>query len=41
MENAAWHQAWINVVVTPTSCLTACVLGVAVGRMLVGLKGGA
>jgi CrcB protein len=40
MESAAWHQAWINVVVTPTLCLTSCVLGVAVARMLVGLKGG-
>jgi CrcB protein len=40
MESAAWHQAWINVVVTPTSCLTSCVLGIAVGRLLIGLKGG-
>ncbi|HWC03409.1 MAG TPA: fluoride efflux transporter CrcB [Methylomirabilota bacterium] len=40
MESAAWYQAWLNVVVTPASCLTACVLGIAVGRMLVGFRGG-
>ena len=40
IEDAAWHQAWINVVVTPAVCLTACLLGIAMGRMLVGLKGG-
>jgi CrcB protein len=39
METAAWHQAWLNVVITPTVCLTACVLGIAVGRLLVGVKG--
>ena len=41
VESAAWHQAWINVVLTPAACLTACVLGIAVGRMIVGFKGGA
>ena len=41
MENAAWHQAWINIIVTSTFCLTFCFLGTAVGRALVGLKGGA
>jgi fluoride exporter len=40
MEEAAWSQAWSNVIVTPTACLTACMLGIAAGRMLVGLKGG-
>jgi CrcB protein len=40
MEDAAWLQAWVNVVMTPAVCLTACVLGIAVGRMLVGLRGG-
>jgi CrcB protein len=41
MENNAWHQAWINLVVTSTFCLAACFLGIAVGRVLVGLRGGA
>lgn len=40
MEEGAWPQAWLNVVVTPATCLTACVLGIALGRTLVGLKGG-
>jgi CrcB protein len=40
MESAAWRQAWLNVVVTPTLCLTACVLGISVARLLVGLRGG-
>lgn len=40
VESAAWHQAWINVVGTPTACLAACILGIAAGRMLVGLNGG-
>jgi fluoride exporter len=39
VEDAAWHYAWVNVVVTPAVCLTACMLGIAVGRMLVGLRG--
>jgi len=39
MESAAWYQAWGNVVLTPTVCLTACMLGIALGRQLVGLKG--
>jgi fluoride exporter len=40
MESAAWYQAWTNVAATPTMCLTACMLGIAVGRLLVGVKGG-
>jgi CrcB protein len=40
LEGAAWHHAVVNVLVTPTVCLTACMLGIAIGRMLVGLKGG-
>jgi CrcB protein len=39
MESAAWYPACVNVVVTPTVCLTACMLGIAMGRLLVGLKG--
>jgi len=41
MEAGSWHQAWLNVVVTTMTCLTVCILGIAVGRMLVGLRGGA
>jgi CrcB protein len=41
MENAAWYQAWINIIATAAFCLTSCFLGIAAGRMLVGLKGGA
>jgi hypothetical protein len=40
VEDAAWPQAWANVVGTPALCLSACVLGIAVGRLLVGVKGG-
>ena len=40
MESAAWHQVWINVIGTSTACLAACILGIAGGRMLVGLDGG-
>lgn len=41
MESDAWHQAWINVIVTSTLCLTSCFLGIALGRVLVGLRGDA
>jgi CrcB protein len=41
MESGAWHQAWINVIVTSTLCLTFCFLGIALGRVLVGLRGDA
>jgi CrcB protein len=40
-ESAAWYQAWMNAILTPASCLTACMLGIALGRAIVGLKGGA
>ena len=39
MENGAWSQAWINVFVTTTICLSLCFLGIAVGRGLVMLRG--
>lgn len=41
MEDAAWPQAWFNVVGTTALCLTLCFLGIAAGRALVGLRGGA
>jgi CrcB protein len=39
MEANAWHQAWLNVVVTTTVCLGLCFLGVAVGRLALSLRG--
>ncbi len=39
MEMNAWHQAWINVIVTTTICLSLCFLGIGVGRVLLSLRG--
>jgi CrcB protein len=39
MEVNAWHQAWINIVVTTTICLSLCFLGIGVGRLLLSLRG--
>lgn len=39
MEANAWHQAWINVIVTTTICLSLCFVGIAVGRLLLALRG--
>jgi len=39
MEIGAWNQAWINIVVTTVICLSLCFLGLAVGRMLLTLRG--
>jgi fluoride exporter len=39
MEARAWTEAWINVVVTTASCLILCFLGIAAGRLLLGLRG--
>jgi len=39
MEVNAWHQAWINVFVTTTICLSLCFLGIGVGRLLLSLRG--
>jgi CrcB protein len=41
MEDAAWARAWGNVAFTTAACLTLCFLGIAVGRALLGPKGGA
>jgi fluoride exporter len=38
METGAWHQAWINIFVTTTACLSLCFLGIAVGRGLIALR---
>jgi CrcB protein len=39
METGAWHQAWINIFVTTTVCLSLCFLGMAVGRGVMMLRG--
>lgn len=39
MEANAWHQAWINIFVTTTICLSLCFLGIAVGRLILNLRG--
>lgn len=39
MEAQAWTEAWLNVVVTTGACLTLCFLGIATGRLLLGLRG--
>jgi CrcB protein len=38
MEVGSWHQAWINIVVTTTICLSLCFLGIAVGRLVLTLR---
>ncbi len=39
MEGGAWHQAWINVFVTTTICLSLCFLGIAAGRLVLMVRG--
>jgi CrcB protein len=39
MEARAWLPAGINVAVTTASCLVLCFLGIATGRLLLGLRG--
>jgi len=39
METNAWHQAWINILVTTTVCLCLCFLGMTVGRLMLTLRG--
>jgi CrcB protein len=34
----AWGQAWVNVLVTTALCLGVCFLGIAVGRLIVGVR---
>ena len=38
MQIGAWGQAWVNVLVTTAVCLGVCFLGIALGRMLVGVR---
>jgi CrcB protein len=39
METNAWNQAWINIFVTTTIALSLCFLGIAVGRLVLSLRG--
>jgi CrcB protein len=39
MDTGAWHQAWINIFVTTVVCLCLCFLGMAIGRMLLSVRG--
>lgn len=39
MEAGAWHQAWINIFTTTVICLCLCFLGIAVGRLLLSVRG--
>jgi len=39
LEAQAWTEAWLNVLVTTVACLTLCFLGIAAGRLLLGLRG--
>ena len=39
METNAWTQAWINIVVTTALALALCFLGIAVGRLVLSLRG--
>jgi CrcB protein len=39
VELGAWHAAWVNIAVTTVACLALCFVGVAAGRLLVGLRG--
>jgi len=38
VEIGAWGQAWINVLVTTSLCLGVCLLGIAAGRLIVGVR---
>jgi len=38
VEIGAWGQAWVNVLVTTALCLGVCLLGIAVGRLIVGVR---
>jgi CrcB protein len=39
MEAHAWHHAWINVVLTTGACVVLCILGMAVGRLVLHHRG--
>ncbi len=37
-EIGAWGPAWINVLATTALCLSVCFLGIAVGKLIVGVR---
>lgn len=39
VEANAWPQAGVNVIVTTSLCLLLCFLGIAVGRLALGIRG--
>ena len=39
METNAWQAAWANVLVTTIAALGLCFLGIAAGRLVLGLRG--
>jgi CrcB protein len=38
-EDGAWLAAWINVAATTVLCILLCALGMALGRLLITLRG--
>jgi CrcB protein len=38
LETGAAWSAWLNVVLTTAACLTVCMLGLATGRLLLGVR---
>jgi len=38
VEIGAWGQAWVNVLATTALCLAVCFLGIAAGRLVVGVR---
>ena len=34
----AWGQVWVNVLLTTALCLSVCFLGIAAGRLVVGVR---
>jgi len=39
IEFGSWREAWLNVLLTTALCLSVCFLGIAVGRLVSGLRG--
>jgi CrcB protein len=39
METNAWTLAWLNIAVTTTVAIGLCFLGMATGRLLIGVRG--
>ncbi|HTK93512.1 MAG TPA: fluoride efflux transporter CrcB [Verrucomicrobiae bacterium] len=39
METHAWTEAWINVLVTTACAVGLCFLGIAAGRLVIGMRG--